>query len=110
MSDAIIIFVLPLILVSVAIIGAGIVNEVLERKRYQRIGRKAAAEMRNLSRAYDRLEDGNRVTNTAEFHAYGRRWNVDTETMMDGARAKVERDAAARRASMARYRATFGRH
>lgn len=43
-----------------------------------------------LIRAYDQLADGNRVTSAEEFHAYGKRWNVDTHAMVDKARAELD--------------------
>ena len=60
-----------------------------------------AATTAKLHTAYDQLADGNRVTSTAEFHAYGTRWNVDTNKLVDDTTARLEQvktDAIARHA------------
>ncbi|RWN55863.1 MAG: hypothetical protein EOR99_35010 [Mesorhizobium sp.] len=57
-----------------------------------------------LIRAYDQLADGNHVANVEEFHAYGKRWNVDTVSLVDKARADLEQRMAEQSARMAERR------
>lgn len=73
----------------------------LTRRTVKKVNVTTAA----LFTAYDQLADGNRVETLEQFHAYGRRWNVDTVTMVDDARDAVAKRFAEQSARMAARRA-----